>query len=38
LEGGYLWRVGDYRIRYRIDEENKTVILLDFGSRRSIYD
>jgi mRNA-degrading endonuclease RelE of RelBE toxin-antitoxin system len=38
LEGEYRWRVGDNRIRYRIDEEKKAVILLDVGPRRSAYN
>ncbi len=38
LEGEYRWRVGDHRIRYRINEEEKTVTLLDVGLRRSIYN
>ncbi len=34
-----LWyiRVGDYRVFYRIDEENKQVILVDVVHRRAAY-
>ena len=34
-----LWyiRVGDYRVFYRIDEENRQVILVDVVHRRAAY-
>jgi mRNA-degrading endonuclease RelE of RelBE toxin-antitoxin system len=38
LEGEHRRRVGDNRIRYRIDEEKKAVIPLDVGPRRSAYN
>ena len=34
----YSWRIGDYRIVYRIDENRKVITLLRFGHRRYIYD
>jgi mRNA interferase RelE/StbE len=36
--GGLLrWRTGDYRIVYKIDEEKRLVVLIDVGSRKSVY-
>jgi mRNA interferase RelE/StbE len=34
-----LWRArrGEYRVRYRIDEENEAVIVLDVDHRRDAY-
>jgi mRNA interferase RelE/StbE len=34
-----LWRArrGEYRVRYRIDEENQVVIVLDVDHRRDAY-
>ncbi len=34
----YRIRVGDYRIRYQIDDKQKYVILLHCGHRRDIYN
>ncbi|MEX2722747.1 MAG: type II toxin-antitoxin system RelE/ParE family toxin [Candidatus Freyarchaeota archaeon] len=31
-------RVGDYRVIYEIDEENKQVIILFVGHRKKVYD
>jgi len=36
LEGLWRWRVGKYRVVYLIEE--KTIIFLDVGLRKSIYD
>lgn len=38
LEGLWRWRVGKYRIIYLIDEKEKTIVFLDVGLRKSIYD
>ena len=38
LRGFYSWRVGDYRIIYRIDEDRKVIVLFRFGHRKHIYD
>jgi mRNA interferase RelE/StbE len=37
---GGLWRsrVGKYRVIYLIEEKQKTVVFLDVGLRKSIYD
>lgn len=34
-----LWRArrGEYRVRYRIDEENRVVVVLDVDHRRTAY-
>ena len=34
-----LWRArrGEYRVRYRIDEENRAVVVLDVDHRRDAY-
>ena len=37
LVGGYRLRVGRYRVIYRVDEQEKTVIIDDFGAREKIY-
>ena len=39
LEGGkgYRIRVGDYRVVYTIDKENKTILIIKIGHRREIY-
>lgn len=34
----YRIRIGDYRIRYLIDNKQKNVILLHCGHRKDIYD
>ena len=36
-ENEYRIRVGDYRIRYEIDDENRNVILLHCKHRKDIY-
>jgi mRNA-degrading endonuclease RelE of RelBE toxin-antitoxin system len=28
---------GEYRVRYRVDEENRVVLVLDVGHRREKY-
>jgi mRNA interferase RelE/StbE len=38
LEGLWRWRVGKYRVIYLIDEKEKTIVLVDVGLRKSIYD
>ncbi|MGB9713867.1 MAG: type II toxin-antitoxin system RelE family toxin [Candidatus Bathyarchaeales archaeon] len=38
LEGLWRWRVGKYRIIYLIDEKKKSVVFLDVGLRKTIYD
>ena len=30
-------RVGRYRVVYRVDEQEKTVIIEDFGARENVY-
>jgi mRNA interferase RelE/StbE len=37
LDGLLRWRTGDYRIIYKIDEEKHLVVLIDVGSRKSVY-
>lgn len=37
FENEYLVRIGDYRIRYEIDEQQKTVIILSCRHRRNVY-
>ena len=34
---GWRIRIGDYRVVYEIDDEKKTVEILDIGHRRYIY-
>ena len=38
LEGLFRWRVGEYRMIYKIDEQKGYIVLVDVGPRRSIYD
>jgi mRNA interferase RelE/StbE len=35
--GSYRLRVGRYRVVYRVDEQEKAVIIEDFGAREKIY-
>lgn len=37
FEGYYRARRGEYRVRYRIDEEHHCVYVVDVGHRRDIY-
>ncbi len=37
FEGQWRARRGEYRIRYRIDEETQTVYVLDIDHRRDVY-
>jgi mRNA interferase RelE/StbE len=37
FEGQWRARRGEYRVRYRIDEESETVYVLDVDHRRDIY-
>jgi len=38
LRGRWRWRVGKYRIIYRIDQTSKLVVFLDVGLRKKIYE
>ena len=38
LEGYYRFRLGDYRIVYRIDEDDKVVIVAVIAHRREVYE
>jgi len=40
ISGTDEWRiqVGDYRIRYTVDDENKAVIVTRIGHRKKIYE
>jgi len=38
LKGKWRWRVGKYRIIYRIDQTSQLVIFLDVGLRKKIYE
>lgn len=38
LEGLWRWRIGKFRIIYLIDEKEKTVVFLDVGLRKAIYE
>ena len=39
LEGskGYRIRIGEYRVVYIIDKENKTILIIKIGHRKEIY-
>ena len=37
LKGKWRWRVGKYRVVYRIDQTSQLVIFLDVGLRKKIY-
>ncbi len=37
FEGQWRARRGEYRVRYRIDDETRTVYVLDIGHRRDAY-
>jgi len=37
LAGLWRWRMGKYRVIYRIDEKENSLIFLDVGLRKSIY-
>ena len=37
FKGRYSYRVGSYRIIYRIEKEKLIIVVLDFGHRRDIY-
>jgi mRNA-degrading endonuclease RelE of RelBE toxin-antitoxin system len=37
FEGQWRARRGEYRVRYRIDEETQTVYVLDVDHRRDVY-
>ena len=38
LKGKWRWRVGKYRIIYRIDQTSQFVVFLDVGLRKKIYE
>jgi mRNA interferase RelE/StbE len=38
LAGLWRWRIGKYRVIYTIDEKEKSIVFLDVGLRKSIYD
>jgi mRNA interferase RelE/StbE len=38
LKGKWRWRVGKYRVIYRIDQTSKLVVFLDVGLRKKIYE
>lgn len=35
---GYRLRVGDWRVLYELDHANRRLVVLDIGSRGSVYD
>jgi mRNA interferase RelE/StbE len=37
LESQYRYRIGEDRLRYKVDEANKAVILTDLKSRGDVY-
>jgi mRNA interferase RelE/StbE len=39
LEGGkgFRIRIGDYRVVYTINKENKTILIIKIGNRKEIY-
>ena len=37
LSGLLRWRIGDYRIIYKIHEKKVLVVLIDVGPRKSVY-
>ena len=37
FEGSRSARLGEYRIRYNIEEDNHRVVVIDVGHRRDIY-
>jgi mRNA interferase RelE/StbE len=37
LSGNWSLRIGDYRIIYRIDEDEKILTLLRVGHRKTVY-
>ena len=37
LVGHYRYRVGDYRVVYRIDEEDRVVVVVIIAHRREVY-
>jgi len=37
LKGYWRWRIGEYRIIYKIDDSLHLVVFLDVGPRKSIY-
>ncbi len=37
LKGRYSYRIGNYRIIYRIEHDRLIIIIIDIGHRRDIY-
>ncbi len=38
FEGSYSFRIGDYRVIYSIDENEKRIVLLTVAHRRTVYE
>jgi len=38
LEGLWRWRIGKYRVIYTINEREKTIVFVDLGLRKAIYE
>jgi mRNA interferase RelE/StbE len=38
LAGLWKWRMGKYRVIYMIDEKENSIVFLDIGLRKSIYE
>ena len=38
LEGRWRWRVGKYGIIYLINQEQRLIVLLDVGPRKTVYE
>ncbi len=36
--GRYRYRIGDYRVIYRVDEQQRQVIVLEIGHRSEVYE
>lgn len=38
LEGLWRWRIGKYRVIYMINERERTIVFVDVGLRKAIYE
>jgi mRNA interferase RelE/StbE len=38
FSGFYKLRIGDYRVIYKIKNEQLTILILDIGHRKNVYD
>ncbi|MBE9140556.1 type II toxin-antitoxin system RelE/ParE family toxin [Nodosilinea sp. LEGE 07088] len=38
VEAEYRFRIGDYRLRYKIDDDNRVIILGRCQHRKNVYD